>query len=71
ALYNKGKTIEMLVNYEPALQYFAEWWKQLIGEKLYHGLRYPANSPIPHAESSNVETASVLNTLKNFGLFVI
>ena len=25
----------------------------------------------PHAESSNVETASVLNTLKNFGLFVI
>ncbi|KGX86732.1 glucose-6-phosphate isomerase [Pontibacillus litoralis] len=31
-LYNKGKTIEMLVNYEPALQYFAEWWKQLFGE---------------------------------------
>lgn len=22
----------MLVNYEPALQYFAEWWKQLFGE---------------------------------------
>ncbi|WP_036782671.1 glucose-6-phosphate isomerase [Pontibacillus chungwhensis] len=32
ALYSKGKTIEMLVNYEPALQYFAEWWKQLFGE---------------------------------------
>lgn len=32
ALYNKGKTIEMLVNYEPGLQYFAEWWKQLFGE---------------------------------------
>ncbi|MFC0523916.1 glucose-6-phosphate isomerase [Pontibacillus salicampi] len=31
-LHNKGKTIEMLVNYEPALQYFAEWWKQLFGE---------------------------------------
>lgn len=31
-LYNKGKTIEMLVNYEPQLQYFAEWWKQLFGE---------------------------------------
>nr|WP_295973430.1 glucose-6-phosphate isomerase [uncultured Bacillus sp.] len=30
--YNKGKTIEMLVNYEPALQYFSEWWKQLFGE---------------------------------------
>lgn len=31
-LYNKGKTIEMLINYEPHLQYFAEWWKQLFGE---------------------------------------
>ncbi|RDY71888.1 MULTISPECIES: glucose-6-phosphate isomerase [Halobacillus] len=31
-LYNKGKTIEMLVNYEPSLQYFSEWWKQLFGE---------------------------------------
>ncbi|MGG4489947.1 glucose-6-phosphate isomerase [Metabacillus idriensis] len=32
ALYNRGKTIEMLINYEPGLQYFAEWWKQLFGE---------------------------------------
>ncbi|WP_374723908.1 glucose-6-phosphate isomerase [Calidifontibacillus erzurumensis] len=31
-LYNRGKTIELLINYEPALQYFAEWWKQLFGE---------------------------------------
>ncbi len=31
-LYRKGKKIEMLVNYEPRLQYFAEWWKQLYGE---------------------------------------
>ncbi|CCQ97350.1 glucose-6-phosphate isomerase [[Clostridium] ultunense Esp] len=31
-LYNKGKDIEVLVNYEPNLQYFAEWWKQLYGE---------------------------------------
>jgi len=31
-LYRKGKSIEMLVNYEPALQYFIEWWKQLYGE---------------------------------------
>lgn len=30
--YNKGKSIEMLVNYEPGLQYFSEWWKQLFGE---------------------------------------
>lgn len=29
-LYNKGKTIEMLINYEPGLQYFAEWWKQAL-----------------------------------------
>ncbi|WP_431804414.1 glucose-6-phosphate isomerase [Halobacillus andaensis] len=31
-LYSKGKTIEMLINYEPSLQYFSEWWKQLFGE---------------------------------------
>lgn len=31
-LYNKGKTTEILVNYEPQLQYFAEWWKQLFAE---------------------------------------
>lgn len=31
-LYHKGKTIEMLVNYEPSLIFFAEWWKQLFGE---------------------------------------
>ncbi|MGA8942068.1 MAG: glucose-6-phosphate isomerase [Thermoactinomyces sp.] len=32
ALYRKGKTTEILVNYDPALQYFNEWWKQLYGE---------------------------------------
>ena len=32
ALYNKGKVVEMLVNYEPSLHYFNEWWKQLYGE---------------------------------------
>ena len=31
-LYNKGKDIEILVNYEPKLQYLGEWWKQLYGE---------------------------------------
>jgi len=31
-LYNKGKSIEILVSYEPALQMFCEWWKQLYGE---------------------------------------
>ena len=32
ALARKGKTVEMMVNYEPALHYFGEWWKQLYGE---------------------------------------
>lgn len=32
ALYRKGKTTEIMVNYEPGLHYFAEWWKQLYGE---------------------------------------
>lgn len=31
-LYRKGKVTEILVNYEPSLQYFSEWWKQLAGE---------------------------------------
>ena len=30
--YNRGKTVELLVSYEPALHYLAEWWKQLFGE---------------------------------------
>lgn len=31
-LYQKGKVTELLINYEPSLQYFSEWWKQLFGE---------------------------------------
>ncbi len=31
-LYNKGKMIEVLVNYEPSLHFISEWWKQLYGE---------------------------------------
>lgn len=31
-LNRKGKEIEMLINYEPRLHYFGEWWKQLFGE---------------------------------------
>jgi len=31
-LYRKNKAIEVLVSYEPSLQYFMEWWKQLYGE---------------------------------------
>jgi len=45
ALYRKGKTTEILVNYEPNLHYFSEWWKQLYGEsegKDHKGI-YPAS----------------------------
>jgi glucose-6-phosphate isomerase len=31
-LYRSGKTTEIMVNYEPRLFYFTEWWKQLYGE---------------------------------------
>ena len=31
-LYQNGKKIEILVNYQPKLHYFMEWWKQLYGE---------------------------------------
>lgn len=31
-LYNSGKPVELLVSFNPELQYFAEWWKQLFGE---------------------------------------
>jgi glucose-6-phosphate isomerase len=32
ALYQSGKTVEILVNYLPNLYYLTEWWKQLFGE---------------------------------------
>ena len=31
-LYNKGKSVEMLVTYDPSFTMMAEWWKQLYGE---------------------------------------
>lgn len=31
-LYRKGKSIEILVNYEPQMMFFNEWFKQLYGE---------------------------------------
>jgi glucose-6-phosphate isomerase len=31
-LYRKMRTIEIMVNYQPSLHYFTEWWKQLFGE---------------------------------------
>ena len=33
ALYlHKNKKVEVIVNYQPKLHFFAEWWKQLYGE---------------------------------------
>ena len=32
ALYNKGFTTEIMVNYVPRMSYISEWWKQLYGE---------------------------------------
>ncbi len=31
-LYRKGKSVEILANYEPCVHYVSEWWKQLFGE---------------------------------------
>ena len=31
-LSRKGKSVEILVNYEPSMHYISEWWKQLYGE---------------------------------------
>lgn len=31
-LLRKGKTVEIVANYEPSLHYLSEWWKQLFGE---------------------------------------
>ncbi len=45
ALLRKGKTVELLANYEPSLHMTAEWWKQLYGEsegKDHKGL-FPAS----------------------------
>ena len=31
-LHRKGKSVEILCNYEPGLHFISEWWKQLFGE---------------------------------------
>ena len=31
-LHSKGKSVEILANYEPSMHYISEWWKQLYGE---------------------------------------
>lgn len=32
ALFTFGKSVELLVRFNPRLKYFSEWWKQLFGE---------------------------------------
>ncbi len=45
-LYRKGKVTELLINYEPSMQYFSEWWKQLFGESEGKDLKgiYPSSA---------------------------
>ena len=43
ALYVQGLTNEIMVNYEPRLVYFSEWWKQLYGES--HGKQHKGIFP--------------------------
>ena len=45
-LYEKEKNIEILVNYEPKLHFFLEWWKQLFGESEGKELKgiYPSSA---------------------------
>lgn len=31
-LHRKGKTVEIMANYEPSVHFVSEWWKQLYGE---------------------------------------
>ena len=31
-LHRKGKSVEIVANYEPSMHYVSEWWKQLYGE---------------------------------------
>ena len=42
-LYAQGLTNEIMVNYEPRLVYFSEWWKQLYGES--HGKQHKGIFP--------------------------
>lgn len=48
ALYQAGKKIELLSNFNPALHFLAEWWKQLYGEsegKEHKGI-FPASADL-------------------------
>ncbi|MFY9145862.1 MAG: glucose-6-phosphate isomerase [Bacteroidales bacterium] len=59
ALYMQGKFIEIMVNYQPNLLFFAEWWKQLYGES-------------EGKEGKGIFPASVINTtdLHSMGQYI-
>lgn len=59
ALYMQGKFIEIMVNYQPNLSFFAEWWKQLYGES-------------EGKEGKGIFPASVINTtdLHSMGQYI-
>lgn len=45
SIYQLGKKVEILVNYNPSFHFFSEWWKQLYGEsegKSHKGI-FPAS----------------------------
>ena len=69
-LYRKGYATEILVNYEPSLQYFSEWWKQLAGEsegkdqKVFTQLQLTSQLTCTHwVNLSKKELASCLKQL--------
>lgn len=67
-LYRKGKVTELLISYEPGLQYFNEWWKQLFGEsegKDKKVFTHPAlTSPQIYILSVNISKMAVVTFLK-------
>jgi len=81
-LLRKGKSVEIVANYEPDLHYISEWWKQLFGEsegKDGKGL-FPASVDLTtdlHSmgqfiqDGARVMFETVLNVEESKGLIVI
>ena len=65
ALYAQGMTNEIMVNYEPRLVYFSEWWKQLYGES--HGKQHKGIFPASVTFSTDLHSMGqyIQNGLRN------
>ena len=68
----KGKTVEILANYEPSPHYVSEWWKQNYGEsegkgseRNLPGICRPDHRLIPWDSSSRTATGSLYETAMN------